>query len=213
MLNTLTHYLNRRFHLSFQKSEYYQQFEYAMYEENYSQNRVAIFVALVIYLVYSPLTYYLVPDDLLTVTIYNFSLPVLSSILFLLFYKKITVERKNVVLLIYTIIMGITPILLLYHTDPSNYRVYFLNLVLPMVAIYVGFGISFSLAFYQVPRFCSSFLLPSLLSVPTLLRCFTIYLISSEPIYFQLWVPTPLRNRNANSLSTSIKSMSLSLRP
>jgi diguanylate cyclase (GGDEF)-like protein len=122
--------------------------------------------------VYSPLTYYLVPDDLLIVTLYNFSLPVLGSILFLTFYKRITVERKNVVLLLYTIIMGITPILLLYHTDPSNYSVYFLNLVLPMVAIYVGFGLSFALAFLSSTTLLLFFFVTFLLINPNFIEVF-----------------------------------------
>ena len=146
MYKSILNYLNHKFRLALENPLHEEQFRAELLADTYTQNKIAIIISMCVYILYTPLTYFMVPEDLHIVTLYNFFLPLLASILFLIFYKNIT-THKEFLLLIYGIIMGITPIILIYYTDPSNYKIYFLNLVLPILGLYVGVGISFVIAF------------------------------------------------------------------
>ena len=147
LFNIIITWLNRIFHLAFDNAEYEQKFHKLYLQDNFSQNRIAIFVGLSVYLFYIPLAYFLTPNDVYISALVILLLPVLFSILFLYYFnKEECVDSRSFILFLYSIIIALPPIIVMYFTDPSYYNIYIANMGPPFVAIFVGIGIGFSIA-------------------------------------------------------------------
>lgn len=139
--------LDHLFKLTFENYSYEKKFQKEYLKDNFLQNKLAIAVGLSVYILYIPLSYFMVPDDIIPTLITIISLPVLFSILFLLYYNNDTFERhRPLMLFFYSLIISLPPLIVMYYTVPSHYNVYITNMAAPIVAIFVGLGISFSIA-------------------------------------------------------------------
>jgi diguanylate cyclase (GGDEF)-like protein len=140
-------WLNHLFGLFFENTEYEQKFHRLYLQDNFSQNKIAIVVGLSVYLLYIPLAYFLTPDDIYVSASVILLLPVLFSIIFLsIFNKEKWAEYRPFILFLYSIIISLPPIIVMYFTHSHNYNIYIANMGPPFVAIFVGIGIGFSIA-------------------------------------------------------------------
>jgi|GEM_PF-2184975 len=139
--------INQWFHLTFENEAYEKAYNREYLKDSFLQNKYAIAVGLTIYLSYIPLSYSMVPEDIYPTAISILLLPVLFSVLFLSFYNNDKFELyRPLALFVYSLVISLPPIILLFFTQPENYSIYIINMAPPIVAIFIGLGLSFAIA-------------------------------------------------------------------
>jgi len=137
------------------------------YQENYlkehsAQNIIAAKIAILIYLVYAPLTYLLILDEatlLFLVVLFSIPMPI-----YVIFNRNSDyfLEHNNSLLYLSALITGVGPVI--FYTFTGNDRAIFqVDVLIPIIAIFTMYGISFSLALLSIISIIITFLFLSLL--------------------------------------------------
>jgi len=164
-LNLLSR-LNGLVKISFNDINLEKKYQEKYLEEHASQNVLAAKIAILIYLFYAPLTYLLILDEALLLTIivlFSITMP-----LFLIFYRKsrFFLEHENFLLYATAVVAGLGPVLF-YAFTQNDREVFQVDVLIPIIAIFTMYGISFSLALLSMLSIIIIFLiLSALLNLP-----------------------------------------------
>jgi len=155
-------WLNQLFNLSF--NDKYLEFKYQnnYLKEHISQNILSAKIAIIIYLIYAPLTYLIIFNEALLLTyivLFSISMPMI-----LIFTRKSTFFLKNQNFMLYFsgLISGLGPVIFYVLTE-NNRAVFQVDVLIPLIVIFTMYGITFSLALLSMLSIVGMFLFLSLL--------------------------------------------------
>ena len=158
------YYLNNYFKLSFKDTRTEIRFQKEFVQNNLPQNRVAVIVGLLAHIFYIPVAYFSTPQDFISSSIIVISIPITLSIIFLLTIKKEYFQKNiEIYLFLYGLAIGISPIIAFNITE-LYYQIYVINMLLPIFAVYVMYGVSFVIASFGIFIFISSMTLSILIA-------------------------------------------------
>jgi signal transduction histidine kinase len=148
MFKNLCLYLNNLFRLSFDDSDFEEKFREEYLRDSIKQNALAIKLTLLSYIMYLPLSYFVTPNEFYEDLMLMLLLPILSSVLALLFIKDIK-KGHSAYLFIYSITITIPPIISLFFTS-EYHNIYLGNYILVLVGVMIIYGAFFFITFFSV---------------------------------------------------------------
>jgi len=157
----LLSWLNQVLQLSFNDKSLELKYQNSYLDEHIPQNILAAKIAIIIYLFYAPLTYLLILNEsiLLTyVVLFSISMP-----LFLIFMResKFFLKYQNFMLYFSAVVAGLGPVIFYVFTE-NNREVFQVDVLIPLIAIFTMYGISFVLALLSILSILLVFLLLSI---------------------------------------------------
>ncbi len=138
-------FLNNVFGLSFQDKEVEKKYQEQYFKEHLEQNVLAAKIAILLYLVYAPLTYFIIGNEVsLLLSVVTFST---TGLLFLItiYKRELFVKYRCSFLYIVAVIAALGPILF-YSFTHNDRTIFQVDIVIPIIAIFTMYGIGFSLA-------------------------------------------------------------------
>ncbi len=143
-------YLNQFLKLSFKESSLEERFQDEFKHDNIQQNKTAIAIALIAFIVYLPVSYVVTPDsfynDLITILI----IPVPLSIVYLFIIKK-EFFKKNAYSLLFIYILAVNlPPIICFNITEYYQHVYVDNFIIPIIFAFVMLGVPFVISFISV---------------------------------------------------------------
>ena len=148
MLNEFYIYLNKKSRLVFKDVTLEKKFRKEYVQDNLKQNKFAVLITLISYIIYLPLGFFITPDDFIYDLILMLALPIVSSVLMLFYINKIR-NKHSLILFFYSITITIPPIISICYTD-KYYKIYLNNYILVMIGIMVIYGAFFLVTFFSV---------------------------------------------------------------
>lgn len=141
--------INKILKLSFDDSKLEKKYQSSYLQEHLSQNILAAKIAIIIYLIYAPLTYSLIQSEemlLVKVVLFSISMPVLF-----IFISKSEFFYKNQYLILYlsAVVAGVGPVLFYIFTENER-AIFQVDVLIPLIAIFTMYGVGFSLALVSV---------------------------------------------------------------
>lgn len=137
--------LNTLFRLSFEESNLETNYQDLYLKEHHYQNILALKITIFVYITYVPLTYFIIRNEellLLFISIFSMSGAVWLLIIKNTLYFK---DHTHFVLYLAGFIAGVGPVIFYLFTTNSR-EIFQVDILLPIVAAFVMYGISFSLA-------------------------------------------------------------------
>ncbi len=137
--------LNDIFRLSFQDKEVEKKYQEQYFKEHLEQNVLAAKIAILLYFVYAPLTYFIIGDEVpLLLSVVSFSI---SGLLFLIIVHKreLFIKYRYFILYIVAVIAALGPIVFYSFTHHEK-TIFQVDIIIPIIAIFTMYGIGFSLA-------------------------------------------------------------------
>jgi len=165
-------WFNQLVRLSFNDENLELRYQNSYLKEHIPQNILAAKIAIMIYIFYAPLTYLLILNEVVLlayVFVFSISMP-----LFLVFMResKFFLKRQNFLLYFSAVITGLGPVLFYVLTE-NDRAIFQIDVLIPLIAIFTMYGISFSLALLSM---LSILVLFSLLSFSFSLPILDIYM-------------------------------------
>ena len=153
-------WLNQTVLLSFNDENLELQYQNNYLKEHIPQNILAAKIAIMIYICYAPLTYLLILNEamlLAYVFVFSTSMP-----LFLIFMRKskFFFKHQNFLLFLSAVVAGLGPVIFYIFTE-NNRAVFQVDVLIPLIAIFTMYGISFILAFLSMLSILVLFILLS----------------------------------------------------
>lgn len=142
--------LNKFLKLSFKESALESRFQDEFKHDNLQQNKTAIAIALVAFIVYLPVSYVVTPDsfynDLITIMV----IPVPISIAYLFIIEK-EFFKKNAFSLLFIYILAVNlPPIICFNITEYYQHVYVDNFIIPIIFAFVMLGVPFVISFISV---------------------------------------------------------------
>jgi len=137
--------LNKTFRLSFNDSTLESKYQSNYLKEHLMQNILAAKIAIIIYILYIPLSYSFIYDELLLIiftTLISISMPLYLS---LSDKSKLIAQNYNFVLYLTAVCVGLGPTLFYVLTE-HNREMFQVDFLIPIIGVFTMFGIGFSIA-------------------------------------------------------------------
>jgi len=142
--------LNRLLGLSFKDTELENKFQILYIKNNLDQNVIAVKIAFVAYLSYYVVAYFSTPEDFFFNAIFILPIPLIFSLLFLYYVRSYAITTSHLFkLFLFAIAIGFPPVINIAVTELYT-LMYVTNLMLPIFAVFVMYGVPFSLAFMSI---------------------------------------------------------------
>jgi len=177
-MNVLS-WLNQLFHLSFNDKDLEKKYQYNYLQEHISQNIATAKIAIVIYLVYAPLTYTLILNEALLlsyIVLFSISMPLL---LIYTRQSEFFLKHQNLLLYCSGVLASLGPVFFYILTE-NNRAMFQVDVLIPLIAIFTMYGISFVLALLSVLSILVIFLLFSFLfslsSIDVFMAIYTMFI-------------------------------------
>jgi diguanylate cyclase (GGDEF)-like protein/PAS domain S-box-containing protein len=165
-LNLLS-YLDKLIGISFNDTNLEKRYQKSYLQEHIPQNILAAKISIIIYLFYAPLTYSLILDEALLLTVivlFSMTMP-----FFLIFKRESTyfLKYENFFLYASSLVAGLGPVL--FYVFTQNDRAMFqVDVLIPLIVIFTMYGVGFSLALLSMVSIITIFLtLAVALNLPT----------------------------------------------
>jgi len=133
-------YLNYLFKLSFENKKLENRFQNEYLEDHSKQNKIALTIALIIFTLYIPISYIVVPNDFFKDLIIASTLIVLSSCVLFILIKNRFKNSKLLILSTYATLATSAPAVAFYLSNDSN-QIYLMTYIIAMIGLFVMIGI------------------------------------------------------------------------
>jgi len=155
-------WLNKLLHLSFDDDSLELKYQQNYLKEHIPQNILAAKIAIIIYLTYAPLTYLLILNEALLLT--KIVLLAITMPLFLIFMREseFFLKHQNIMLSFSAVMTGLGPVLF-YVLTQNDRAVFQVDVLIPLIAIFTMYGVSFVIALVSMLSIVVLFILLSLI--------------------------------------------------